>query len=84
MKVILVNGSPRKTGNTYRCLQEIGAQLEKEGIESEIFWLGNGPVRDCIGCGKCTDAGCIFADDCVNELLAKAKEADGFVFGTPV
>ena len=84
MKVILVNGSPRKTGNTYRCLQEIGAQLEKEGIDSEIFWLGNGPVRDCIGCGKCTDAGCIFADDCVNEFLAKAKEADGFVFGTPV
>ena len=84
MKVILVNGSPHKEGNTFLCLSEIAAQLTAEGIDSEILWLGNGPVRDCIGCGRCTDEGCVFADDCVNEFLARAKEADGFVFGTPV
>ena len=38
----------------------------------------------CIGCGRCTDEGCVFTDDGVNEFIAKAKEADGFIFGTPV
>ena len=46
--------------------------------------MGGDVVRDCIGCGQCTETGCIFADDKVNEFIAKAKEADGFVFGTPV
>ena len=41
-------------------------------------------MRDCIGCGQCTETGCVFADDAVNEFVAKAKEADGFIFGTPV
>lgn len=41
-------------------------------------------MRDCIGCGRCSETGCVFTDDSVNEFIAKAKEADGFVFGTPV
>lgn len=84
MKVLMLNGSSRPNGNTYIALQEIGKQLEREGIAHEIFQLGGGPVRDCIGCGACTEAGCVFTDDKVNEFVAKAKEADGFVFGTPV
>mgnify|MGYP000697784288 CR=1 FL=1 len=56
----------------------------KTGIEYEIFQIGSQPVRDCIGCGQCNENGCVFADDKVNEFVAKAKEADGFVFGTPV
>lgn len=84
MKVLMVNGSARIKGNTYAALEEIGRTLEQEGIEYEIFQLGGAPIRDCISCGKCTDEGCIFTDDCVNEFIAKAKEADGFVFGTPV
>lgn len=80
----MLNGSPKANGNTYRALSEIGTQLEKEGIEYEIFQIGAGPVRDCIGCHQCTEQGCIFTDDKVNEFIAKAKEADGFVFGTPV
>ena len=59
-------------------------QLEREGIEYEIFQIGGAPVRDCIGCGQCSEQGCVFTDDSVNEFVAKAKEADGFVFGTPV
>ena len=84
MKVLMLNGSAHAHGNTYRSLTEVGRQLEKEGIEYEIFQLGGAPVRDCIGCGKCTGEGCIFRDDAVNEFVAKAREADGFFFGTPV
>lgn len=84
MKVLMLNGSPKASGNTGRALEEIGRQLEKEGIGYEIFQLGGAPVRDCIGCGQCTEAGCVFGDDGVNAFIAKAKEADGFVFGTPV
>ncbi len=84
MKVLMVNGSANPKGNTYRSLLEIGQQLEKEGIEYEIFQLGAAPIRDCIGCGQCSEKGCVFDDDLVNGFVAKAKEADGFVFGTPV
>ena len=84
MKVLMLNGSPKAKGNTGLALEEIGKQLEKEGIDYEIFQLGGGPVRDCIGCNRCTDEGCVVTDDGVNEFIAKAREADGFVFGTPV
>lgn len=84
MKVLMLNGSANLKGNTYTALTEMGKQLEKEGIKYEIFQMGTAPVRDCIGCGQCTEKGCVFEDDKVNEFIAKAKEADGFVFGTPV
>ncbi|MCI5682651.1 MAG: flavodoxin family protein [Clostridiales bacterium] len=84
MKVLMLNGSPKANGNTYTALLEIGKQLNKENIEYEIVQIGGAPMRDCIGCGRCTENGCIFSDDGVNEFIAKAKEADGFVFGTPV
>ena len=84
MKVLMLNGSANAKGNTYLSLLEIGKQLEKEGIEYEIFQLGGAPIRDCIGCNQCTEAGWVFSDDSVNTFVAKAKEADGFVFGTPV
>lgn len=86
MKVLLINGSPRPKGCTYTALNEVARVLDAQGIETEIYQLGIGPVRDCIDCGACRklDNVCVFSDDCVNELLGKAKEADGFVFGTPV
>ena len=84
MKVLMLNGSPKARGNTGLALEEIGKQLEREGVEYEVFQIGGAPVRDCIGCGQCTEAGCAFDDDGVNAFIAKAKEADGFVFGTPV
>lgn len=84
MKVLMLNGSSREKGNTYLALNEIGKQLNEEGIDYEIFNIGADPVRDCIGCGQCSEKGCVFDDDKVNEFIAKAKEADGFVFGTPV
>ena len=84
MKVLMLNGSARPTGNTYIALKEIGEQLLREGIDYEIVNVTSAPIRDCLGCGKCTEAGCVFADDGVNDFIARAREADGFVFGTPV
>ena len=84
MKVLMLNGSARPSGNTFIALKEIGEQLKKEGIDYEIANVGNKPLRDCIGCNRCTEAGCVFADDGVNDFVAKARAADGFVFGTPV
>lgn len=84
MKVLLLNGSANQKGCTYTALEEIGRTLQAEGIDCEIFQIGGQPIRDCIGCGQCTAQGCVFADDPVNAFVRKAREADGFVFGTPV
>ena len=86
MKVLLINGSPKVKGCTYTALTEIAKELEKENIEAEIFHVGNKPVRGCMACGGCykTNGVCVFNDDTVNEALEKAKEADGFIFGSPV
>ena len=65
MKVLMLNGSAKANGNTYSALLEIGKQLEKEGIEYEIFQLGGNPIRDCLGCSQCTENGCVFTDDAV-------------------
>ncbi len=86
MKVLLVNGSSNLKGCTYTALSEVAGVLEQNGIETEFVQLGNGPIRDCIGCGACRNNGgvCAFNEDNVNAFIQKAKEADGFVFGSPV
>lgn len=84
MKVLLVNGSSHKEGCTYTALTEAGKTLNKEGIETEIFWIGNKPLSGCIACKKCAELGkCVF-NDSVNEFRELAENADGFIFGTPV
>ena len=84
MEVLMINGSCHEKGCTYTALNEIAKVLEAEGIESEIVCLGNQPIRDCSGCGGCRNHnGCVFTDDVVHSLAKKAKEADGFIFGTP-
>ena len=86
MKVLLVNGGPHEKGCTYTALCEIEKELKANGIDSEIFWLGNKSVRGCIGCGGCrnNDGHCVFNDDVANLLIDKAAECDGFIFGSPV
>ena len=84
MKVLLVNGSPHQRGCTYTALEEVAKTLEENGIETEIFQVGNKPINGCIGCGVCRKKGECFMDDKVNEFAKKAKDADGFVFGSPV
>lgn len=84
MKVLLVNGSPRKLGNTYFALQEIANTLEAQGVTSEIFWIGSRAINGCTMCGGCDGSDRCVIDDVVNEFQRKAREADGFVFGAPV
>ena len=84
MKVLLVNGSPHPKGCTYTALEEVAKTLNEEGIETEIFHIGAQPISGCIACHSCMKTGeCVF-HDCVNDFLALAKGADGFVFGSPV
>ena len=86
MKVLLINGSSHENGCTDAALREVAGELERAGIETEFFQLGSSPLRDCIGCDQCVklDNACVFQDDCINELIRKAEQADGFVFGSPV
>ena len=86
MKVLLINGSPRPKGNTSVALAEIARTLEAEGIESEIVWIGNKPIRGCIACNRCkADPGaCVFDDDACNGISAKFAESDALIVGSPV
>ncbi len=84
MKVILVNGSPHEHGCTNEALMEVAGALKKNGVDTEIFWLGTSPIAGCIGCSSCMKTGKCFVDDKVNEFLQKVSSADGFVFGSPV
>lgn len=84
MKVILVNGSPRKSGNTNEVLEAMAKSFSECGVETEILWVGAKPLSGCISCYSCMQNGkCIFKDT-VNDFVEKAKDADGFIFGTPV
>ena len=84
MKVLLINGSPRRQGNTNVALEEVANQLKKNGIDSEIAWIGTKPVRGCIACGKCQGNRCNFDDDITNRIIEKMEECDGLVMGSPV
>ena len=85
MKVLLVNGSPHKNGCTFTALKEIEKTLNSEGIDAEIFWIGNKPISGCIACLACSSGAgkCVCGED-VNIFREKAKESDGFIFGSPV
>lgn len=84
MKVMLINGSPHPNGCTFTALSEVAGALEKQGIETEIFQVGNKPIAGCIGCMKCRETGECFRGDVVNEFGQKIADADGFIFGSPV
>ena len=84
MKVLMINGSPRREGNTYMALREMEKIFEKEGIETEILHVGNKAVRGCVACMSCKKAGkCVF-DDMVNEAAPKFQACDGLVVASPV
>ncbi len=86
MKVVAFNGSPHKEGNTWYALRMVTAELEKEGIETEIIHVAGRPIGGCRACAACkkTPGVCAFGDDGMNEWLRKAEEADGIILGTPV
>ena len=87
MKVLLINGSPKAKGCTYTALSIIEKELNDCGIDTEIFQVGNKPIRGCIGCGMCAKNGkglCQFDDDVVNSAIESCKTADGIIVGSPV
>ena len=85
MKVLLINGSTHKNGCTATALKIIADELQAQGVDSQIYWVGTGAVHSCLGCGYCRKTGkCVYNDDIVNELGELCKDADGFVFGAPV
>lgn len=88
MKALLINGSPRKEGNTYVALNEAAQQLQRNGIDTEILWLGTQAVHGCISCQKCrqgdTPGHCVFNDDPCNQIIDSMKQADAIIIGAPV
>ncbi len=84
MKVLLVNGSPHQKGCTYTALTEVAKTLSEEGIDTEIFWIGKKPLTGCTACKNCAKTGLCAFNGRVNDFLDTAKDADGFIFGSPV
>ncbi len=86
-RVLLLNGSARRDGNTFTLLSEIKTQLKKHNVEGEIFQLGNLPVRGCIDCGQCQAkrlGKCVFDNDVVNQIISKMATCDAIIVGSPV
>lgn len=85
MKVVLINGSPHRKGNTFIALSEVAGALEKEGVQTEIIQLGIKAVQGCIACNKCAELRhCVFQDTLYNQVREALQEADGIVVGSPV
>ncbi|MCR4994447.1 MAG: flavodoxin family protein [Bacteroidales bacterium] len=86
MKVLLINGSPRENGNTFRALTEVATALNAEDIETQIISIGKKAVQGCIACGWCGREGrCTFRDDLYYQVMRAIKDGiDGLVVGSPV
>ena len=84
MKVLMINGSPRKEGNTALALREMERVFAEQGIETETVQPCNQDIRGCIACGFCyKNRKCVFTD-IVNELAPKFEASDGLVIASPV
>lgn len=86
MKIVAINGSPRKNGNTARCLEAVGREVEAAGVEFQVFQPG-ADVHPCMACYHCLNTGslrCVRNDDGVNDIIAACIEADGILLASPV
>ena len=84
MKVLLINGSPKETGNTAFALEQMAEVFAAENIETETIQVGSQLIRGCQGCGACYKLGKCVINDMVNETAEKLAQADGMVVGSPV
>ncbi len=84
MKVLMINGSPHEHGCTDAALRELEKTLRSEGLETEIFWVGQEPIAGCRACGACAKLGRCVVNDRVNELAARLEACDALVLGSPV
>jgi multimeric flavodoxin WrbA len=86
IKVIALNGSARKGGNTAIMLRYVLKELEKEGIETELLELGGVKIHGCLACRKCSarkDRRCSQTSDMGNAYIEKMEKADGILLGSP-
>jgi multimeric flavodoxin WrbA len=87
MRVVAVNGSARRDGNTAILINLVCEELHAAGIETELIQLGGQPLHGCTACYKCFerhDGRCSISSDRFNEILAKLVAADGMILGSPV
>lgn len=87
MKVVAFNGSNRKDGNTAILVQHVFAQLEKEGIETQMIQLAGREIRGCLACYKCyvnADKRCVQEKDVLNDYVREMAGADGMILASPV
>jgi multimeric flavodoxin WrbA len=87
MKVVGINGSPRKDGNTAILIKTVFAELEREGIETELIQLSGKVMDGCVACWACQNnhmQWCAKTDDFFNECFGKMAAADGIILGSPV
>ena len=84
MKVLILNGSPHKNGNTAAALNEMIKIFDQEGVETEIIQVGSQVIRGCIGCNTCQTKGACVFDDLVNEVAEKFRVSDGLILASPV
>ena len=85
MRVLMINGSPHEKGCVYTALSEVAGEINKAGIETEIFHIGTGPIYGCASCGLCRGKTCcVYDDDPANTVIEKLLASDGLVVGSPV
>lgn len=85
MKVLAINSSARKDGNTAILLGRVLEELRKEGIETELIQLAGQMIEPCKACWACGGQGnCVHRKDPFREIFDKMKAADGILLGSPV
>ena len=86
MKVIAINGSARKEGNTTSLINMVFKELNEEGIDTEIVKLSGKNIKNCLACMKCfenKDRKCVIKSDILNEIIEKMASADAIILGSP-
>ena len=87
MKVLAINGSARKDGNTAILINAVFDELRKESIDTEMIQLAGERIQGCLACYRCRELKnrrCVMDDDGVNDYIAAMAEADGILLGSPV
>ncbi|MDR0884447.1 MAG: flavodoxin family protein [Oscillospiraceae bacterium] len=83
-KILAINGSPHKNGNTAHMLRAVLEVTADAGHETEFYQAGGRPVRGCTSCWGCEDRpGRCTQDDWINELYPKMRDADVILMGSP-
>lgn len=86
MKVTAFSGSARKDGNTSILVNHALAELEKEGIATELIQLAGSRISGCVACYRCfsdRNRQCAIKDDPVNGYIEKILESDGIIIASP-